>query len=1220
MSPRVRRLALGVGAAALCLLLAAAALVALAQGWQRERLRRALESALAQGLGAEVHLAALEGPLYPALSLRGLRVGPAAAPLLELERASARFELAPWLRSGRIALESLELEGARYVLERSADAGWRGLGLALEGDSAPQEPPGWLPGLEIRRFALRGGQLLLRWRGATREQEFALAVELEGSGLGLPFSPEQAARLAGELRAELVPGPGSARLFERGALALRAAEGRLTLAEGSASGRLGELELRGEAHLAGWLDRREAAGLELSARFRRLDLAVLSGSPELAGELHGEARLGATLAAGAPLEELALELALDAAESRLALAALERASLRARYARGSWRLEPSRLEGEGLSVSARGEGDARSFRSLALEGRVASLARLSLAAGRPGAGIDGELAFEAQLEGPFAAPRGELRLRGQGLRARGTALGDLSARLRGERGGMVRVEELALTGGGQELTLEGGFDAAGFRSLRVRAANLDVGALALLAGSPVELAGRADADLRLDGPFARPQLQGSAGWSEPRIGELSLERIGARVATAKPLLQIEAAVRAEGRESLRAEIELPWDGSSLEPARLFASPLARVALEGEELDLRLLGPWLRRAPAGLRGRARLSLALRGGRPPSGSGSVELAEGAIELRAAGTTLAPVAGRLAFSPHAEGLEIAELSLSLAGQTLEARGVVSAERLHDLRLTARAIDVAALAPLLPGAPALAGIAEGELRLAGPLPRPDLAGALAWEEPRVQGVALERVAAEIEAAGGRARASARAWRAGQEMAVAEAVLPWAAGAAELLADRTTRLGLRADGFDLGLLRPFLPRPLRELAGRADLVLDLRGGEPAPELAGFLDVADASLTLPVTRATWAPIRGRLALREESLWVEDLRIGTEEAGARLAGRISLEGLEPRDLDLALDLEHFPLARSPLLTADASGAVAIGGRLEAATLEGELRLERVSAALGRAADPALREIRVLARDSAGEEAPGVESRGRLATIPDGARVRFDLSAPRNSWIRGPGTELEVEGALELRKAPFEKPALVGTVSAVRGRYTFQTKRFDVERGSLTFDGAQAIDPLLDIEAVHRVRDIRILLFATGRWSDPTLRLASEPPLPESDVLSYLFLGRPADQLAGSGGGGGLDSAAASLAAGVAATEIAQILPTVLPIDTFDIRMAESERPAEVSAGRYVSDRIFVRYGRSFGPEGVDRVRVELRLTDHLSLESDLASDQSAGADLIWSTDY
>jgi autotransporter translocation and assembly factor TamB len=92
------------------------------------------------------------------------------------------------------------------------------------------------------------------------------------------------------------------------------------------------------------------------------------------------------------------------------------------------------------------------------------------------------------------------------------------------------------------------------------------------------------------------------------------------------------------------------------------------------------------------------------------------------------------------------------------------------------------------------------------------------------------------------------------------------------------------------------------------------------------------------------------------------------------------------------------------------------------------------------------------------------------------------------------------------------------------------------------------------------------------------------------------------------------------AGVAARELVALLPGAVPIDTLDLRISESGVPSEVQVGKYLTDRVFVRYGHVLGPEPEDQVRVELRLDEHWSLESDLSSNESAGADVIWSLDY
>lgn len=231
----------------------------------------------------------------------------------------------------------------------------------------------------------------------------------------------------------------------------------------------------------------------------------------------------------------------------------------------------------------------------------------------------------------------------------------------------------------------------------------------------------------------------------------------------------------------------------------------------------------------------------------------------------------------------------------------------------------------------------------------------------------------------------------------------------------------------------------------------------------------------------------------------------------------------------------------------------------------------------------------------------------------------MHLPRNSWLRGRGSELDLTGDLELRKEALQSATIAGRAEVVRGTYVFQTKRFDVRRGFVTFDGGTELDPLLDVEAAHRVRDVNVLVFLYGRASAPLVRIGSEPTLSESDALAYLFLGRPANQV-GAGQKAGMDSAAAALATGVAAAQVTDLLAASLPIDTLDMAIDETGKPAEIKVGKYITDRVFVRYGRTLGPEPEDQVRVEMRINPNWSVGTDVSTSENAGADVIWSLDY
>jgi autotransporter translocation and assembly factor TamB len=846
-------------------------------------------------------------------------------------------------------------------------------------------------------------------------------------------------------------------------------------------------------------------------------------------------------------------------------------------------------------------------------------------------------AIEARLAGQFSGP--ELYL---GERPLGAASGRIGARLSGGelrietleagvgtrslslegeaaiglRGDGIDVEGLRLTGEAGSLAISGGIGLETFDDLSVTARGVDVATLAPLLELPIEVAGHLDADVRLDGTRGRPDIAATGSWEDARVGRMRRGRFRIDLQAGNRELRTDIRAEMAGAEVGHASIRLDYD-EALRGELSLASDL-EVEVRSEELELALLEPLLPRPLRSLEGVGRIDLRLRGGAVPSAQGWLEVEDGSLELPLLGRAIAPFRARLELRPDAQGLGVEALRAETPLGDLEGSGVVTPDGLRDFAFALRGLDAAALALQL-GAPSeVGGEISADARLDGPFARPELSGALVWSQPRVGQAAAGRLALEIDADDVEVRGVAHLVEGDRDALVARATLPRPErlDAGSLLGPGA-RIEVEGSDFDLSTLSPFLPRQLRDVAGRADLELRAQGGAEGPQLTGELRIADGALSVPLLGARYEPIEGRIRLEGRTLWPE-LRVGADERFATLGGRIELDGLTPAATGLELALERFALARSNILQADVSGAVQLTGPVEALVLLGSLRLDQGRVRVPDAEDPALREIRIVTREALEGGDALVEQRPTRPGALDRARVELALDLPRNTWVRGRGLEIELDGDLGVEKSPLGPVRYLGTVNVVRGRYELLGKRFDVRRGKTTFDGGRRLDPLLDIEATHRVRDVTILAFVTGRVSDPILRLESEPALEEDDVLSYLFLGRPASE-AGEGTGS-LDAAAAGLAAGIAVKQLAGLLGESLPIDTLDVRIGEQGIPEEVRVGAYVTPNVFMRYGRTFGSSPVDEVGIELRISDQWSIESEMGSDASAGADLIWSLDF
>ncbi|NNL86919.1 MAG: hypothetical protein HKP27_14750, partial [Myxococcales bacterium] len=101
--------------------LALGAVLAVAHGWQRERLRGFAEARLAEALEEPVRLGSLDGVLYREIALTGVEIGPAEAGWVTVDRIALRWG-AVSLPARRVEIAELAIEAPRVRLR--GDESW----------------------------------------------------------------------------------------------------------------------------------------------------------------------------------------------------------------------------------------------------------------------------------------------------------------------------------------------------------------------------------------------------------------------------------------------------------------------------------------------------------------------------------------------------------------------------------------------------------------------------------------------------------------------------------------------------------------------------------------------------------------------------------------------------------------------------------------------------------------------------------------------------------------------------------------------------------------------------------------------------------------------------------------------------------------------------------------------------------------------------------------
>ena len=228
-------------------------------------------------------------------------------------------------------------------------------------------------------------------------------------------------------------------------------------------------------------------------------------------------------------------------------------------------------------------------------------------------------------------------------------------------------------------------------------------------------------------------------------------------------------------------------------------------------------------------------------------------------------------------------------------------------------------------------------------------------------------------------------------------------------------------------------------------------------------------------------------------------------------------------------------------------------------------------------------------------------------------------PRNAWVVGPETAVEIQGTLLVNKSADEPFILGGSAQTVRGHVTYRGRKFDLDRGRITFSGADENRPILDVLARHEVSDYTITLHVEGDSRRPDLTFSSSPELPEEDILSLIAFGKTIDRLSGSERTA-LSSQGAAIAGNIISGILEKQLGDALGLDTLEVEVGDELGTGSVRGGRYVTQDLFLSYERRLGEQGGNTVEVEYSLGPRVKLKGSSDDKGQSSLDLFWRIEY
>ncbi|MHA6719502.1 translocation/assembly module TamB domain-containing protein [Sphingomonas sp. RS6] len=406
-----------------------------------------------------------------------------------------------------------------------------------------------------------------------------------------------------------------------------------------------------------------------------------------------------------------------------------------------------------------------------------------------------------------------------------------------------------------------------------------------------------------------------------------------------------------------------------------------------------------------------------------------------------------------------------------------------------------------------------------------------------------------------------------------------------------------------------------QQLEGPIGIAADFSGQVQRPQLTGVVRADNLTYDNESfgTRLTNMKIDGQFS--NDSLILNQLTARAGDGTVSASGRMGLSSSEGFPLAINVKLDNARLARSESIGATATGTLTITKNQQVQKIEGQISIPEANYKIVRQGAAEIPQLTGIRRKS---DAPPDEKQAKRARAFGNFDLDLRIRANNRIMVSGMGLESEWQARINVGGTTID-PQIRGTMEIVRGTYSFASRRFDITKGVISFQGEALTNPTIDISANTTAEGVTAILNITGTAQKPQIAFTSNPSLPQEEVLARLFFGTNVTNLSATealqlaaavnslrGSGGGLNP-------------LGQ-LKSATGIDRLRVLGADDTtgRGTSLAAGKYITDDIYIEIITD--ARGFTATQLEISLTRALSILSQTSSFGGSGVSLRYSKDY
>lgn len=434
------------------------------------------------------------------------------------------------------------------------------------------------------------------------------------------------------------------------------------------------------------------------------------------------------------------------------------------------------------------------------------------------------------------------------------------------------------------------------------------------------------------------------------------------------------------------------------------------------------------------------------------------------------------------------------------------------------------------------------------------------------------------------------------------------------------------------GILTALFPGLVQESHGTLHLDLVIDGTWQSPRLGGTFAMADAGAYLPPAgvKLEKVAMNGRLSGNE--ITIESLKAASGPGTLTATAVIGLDQWRVARYRGTVTGERFQAIDVPEIRMLATPNLTFEGTPEKVSVRGRLQIPELLVTAAGMGGPVSASPDVVL-----EGAPTPQEAG----IPIALDIRIGVTLGDRVIVKAAGIDAQLGGNIDLAILGPDEVTSTGAIQVVKGHYSTYGVKLEIVRGRVFYAGGPIDRPTLDFLAVRTEGDVKAGVTVSGTADQPVIKLYSEPAMPDTEVLSYIVLGRPMSSGNEEETGLLMKAAGALLSAGQSVALQDQVKQRV-GIDVLDFSAARgtsyggyrkisvapngatpsTATPAGidetmVTVGKYLTPDLYLSYGRSLFSER-NQVVLRYRLTKRLEIETQAGAE--LGADITYRIDF